>query len=61
MFSASTLGSNNNFNNIQVIKDLVANIFKVLHKFDVLGYQARLKRWIIDLICNVTAYKSQKI
>jgi hypothetical protein len=44
-----------------MIQNLVADIVKVLYKFDVLGDQAWLKRWIIDLICNVTAYKSQKL
>jgi hypothetical protein len=61
MSSASAVMSMNKFNNIQVIQDLVANVFKVTYKFDVLGHQARFKRWIIDLICNVTAYDSQKI
>lgn len=62
-FDTVTLYVFNNLNNfnIQMIQNLVADIVKVLYKFDVLGDQAWLKRWIIDLICNVTAYKSQKL
>jgi hypothetical protein len=31
------------------------SVFEVLYRFDILGHEAHLRRWTIDLICYMTA------